>query len=82
MFFLILADSAISPRVSFFAISHNPNKVVVVISIGFFIFAIAAILIDWFVIDPFLQYFTLFYGVFFGYYAIRDTYDDTYVQSI
>ena len=79
MFFFLLADSVISSRFSFFANSHNPNKVVVFISVGFSIFTIAAILIDWFVIDPFLQYFTLFYGVFFGYYAIRDTYDDTYV---
>ena len=55
---------------------------VVFISIGFSILTIAAIVIDWFLIDPFLQYFTLFYGVFFGYYAIRDTYDDTYVHIV
>ena len=57
--------------------SHKPNKTVVYISIGFSIITIGAILIDWFVYDPFLQYVTLFYGVFFGYYAIRDIWDDT-----
>jgi hypothetical protein len=57
--------------------SHNPNKTVVYISIGFSILTIGVILIDWFLIDPFLQYFTLFYGVFFGYYAIKDIWDDT-----
>lgn len=51
----------------------------VYISIGFSIFTIGAILIDWLVFHPFLQYFTLFYGVFLGYYAVRDTWDDTYV---
>jgi len=57
--------------------SHKPNKTVIFLSIGFSVITIAVILIDWFVIDPFLQFFTLFYGVFFGYYAIRDIWDDT-----
>jgi hypothetical protein len=57
--------------------SHKPNKIVIGLLIGFSIFTIGIILIDLFVIDPFLQYFTLFYGVFFGYYAICDIWDDT-----
>lgn len=60
---------------------YNPNKTVVYISIGFSILTILAIIIDWFVIDPFLQYVVLFYGVFFGYYAIRDTWDDTVKET-
>jgi hypothetical protein len=58
------------------ALCHNPNQLVVKISIGFSVITVAAILIDWFVFDPFLQYFTLYYGCFFGYYAVRDIWDD------
>lgn len=51
------------------------------LSIAFSILTIAAILIDWLLVTPFLQYITLFYGVFLGYYACRDIWDDTYVHS-
>lgn len=57
--------------------SHDPNRIVVYICIGFLIITIGAIVIEWLVVDPFLQYVTLFYGVFLGYYACRDIWDDT-----
>lgn len=55
---------------------HNPNKTVVYISVGFSIVTIALILVEWFLFTPILQYFTLFYGSYFGYYAVRDIWDD------
>lgn len=58
-------------------IRHNPNRTVVYISLGFTTITLVAIVIDWFWFDPFLQYITLFYGTFLGYYAVRDIWDDT-----
>lgn len=55
----------------------KPNKVVIHIILAFTLVTLGPILIDWLVIDPFLQYFTLFYGVFFGQYACKDIWEDT-----
>jgi hypothetical protein len=63
------------------SLSTKPNKVVVYTVITFTIVTVGAVAIDWFLFDPFLQYFTLFYGVFFGYYAIRDIWDDTVAEN-
>ena len=57
----------------------KPSKVVVQLSFAFTIITIGVVLLDWLVFDPLLQYFILFYGVFFGYYACRDVWDDWYV---
>jgi len=73
MLFLILV--IFCPCSHFFR--TRPNHIVVYTVIFFTVVTIGAVLIEWLVYDPFLQYFTLFYGVFFGYYAIRDIWDDT-----
>ena len=58
------------------ALMWNPNKLVVKLSGGFMILTAIAMVIDLFVYKSFLQYLTLFYGVSFGYYAVKDTFDD------
>jgi Peptidase M50B-like len=63
------------------ALCYKPNNVVVYMSIGFCIVTFAIIYVDWFVFDPILPYFTLWYGVFFGYYGIRDIWDDTIKET-
>jgi len=50
----------------------NPNKLVVQLSTGFLVLTVIAILIEIFLLSPFLEYITLFYGVSFGYYAVKD----------
>jgi len=35
------------------------------------------LILEWFVFSPLLRYVTLFYGVFFNVYAVRDIWDDT-----
>uniref|UniRef100_A0A7S3L7Q9 Peptidase M50B-like protein n=1 Tax=Amphora coffeiformis TaxID=265554 RepID=A0A7S3L7Q9_9STRA len=55
----------------------NPNKLVVYISIFFTIVFGVAIYIEWYVYDPMLGFFTLFFGVFIGFYSVKDIYDDT-----
>jgi hypothetical protein len=62
--------------ISFLLCSYNPNGMVVGLVLGFCTITFAAVFIEWYAFDPFLQYVTLFYGVFFGVYSIRDIYDD------
>ena len=50
---------------------------VVGLSLGFSGLLLGAIFIEWFVFDPFLEFFTLFFGVFIGFYSVRDIYDGT-----
>ena len=59
----------------------KPNKVVIYIIVAFTLVTVGPMLIDWFVVDPFLQYFTLFYGVFFGQYACKDIWEDTIAHT-
>ena len=58
------------------ALMWNPNKLVAQLSIGFLVLTVIALIIEIFLFDPFLEYFTLFYGCSFGYYAVKDTFDD------
>ncbi|KAL7552206.1 hypothetical protein ACHAWF_016273 [Thalassiosira exigua] len=47
-----------------------------------FILTVAFILIDRLVIHPFLQYLTLFYGVFIGLFSVYDIYDDLITRTV
>ena len=55
--------------------SFSPNKIVVCLTVGFTILFGIALYVEWFVFEPFLGYFTLFFGVFIGYYSVFDIYD-------
>jgi hypothetical protein len=37
--------------------------------------------IEWFVFDHIIEYVALFYGVFIGFHAVRDIYDDLIVRT-
>lgn len=54
---------------------------VVFLSLGFSTITLLAIFIEWFVFDPVLPYVTLFYGVFVGFYSVRDIYDDLVTRT-
>lgn len=50
---------------------YKPNKVVVALSLCFSAINIACIIVEWFSgISPFLEYITLFYGVFIGWFSV------------
>jgi Peptidase M50B-like len=57
---------------------YKPNGLLVGISILFCVINVGAIFIEWFANLPFrfLSFVTLWYGVFFGYFAVIDIYDD------
>ena len=61
---------------------YSPNKLLIGLNIGFIIVTLAATLIEWFAFDPFLQFVTLFYGVFIGWYGIMDIWDDTISRTV
>ena len=50
--------------------------------IAFILITVGAILIDWLVFDPFIQYVTLLYGTFIGWYGIVDIWDDTISRTV
>lgn len=47
---------------------------VVAITLAFTIINVACIFVEWFVFTPLLNFVTLFYGVFIGYFAVRFVY--------
>ena len=49
------------------------------ISIFFIIVFGVAIYIEWYVYEPMLGYFTLFFGVFVGFYSVKDIFDGKFV---
>ena len=60
---------------------YKPNALTVGISLGFSAINIAAMLIEYLVFDPFLEYVTLFYGVYIGFFSVRDIYDDLITRT-
>lgn len=60
---------------------YKPNKLVVKISVAFTVINVACLLVEWRLFNPFLEYISLFYGVFVGWYSVRDVYDDTVKQT-
>jgi len=61
--------------------SFKPNGVMCGLSIGFSLINVIAVGVEWFVYDPILEYITLFYGVYIGYYAVFDIYDDLITRT-
>jgi hypothetical protein len=58
-------------------LKYSPNRLLVWLCISFIVITLTATLIDWLVFNPVLEYVTLFYGVFIGWYGIMDIWDDT-----
>ena len=61
---------------------YSPNGTLVGVCIGFIIITLTATLLDWLVYNPLLQFVTLFYGVFIGWYGLMDIWDDTISRTV
>mmetsp|Transcript_17036 Transcript_17036/g.46823 ORF Transcript_17036/g.46823 Transcript_17036/m.46823 type:complete len:237 (-) Transcript_17036:472-1182(-) len=61
---------------------YSPNRMLVGLCIGFFVITLGVTLLEWLVFDPLLQFVTLFYGVFVGWYGIMDIWDDTISRTV
>jgi len=55
--------------------------IVVVVSLVFTAINLACIFVEWFVFSPLLNFITLFYGVFIGYFSVIDIYDDLITRT-
>mmetsp|Transcript_21881 Transcript_21881/g.47547 ORF Transcript_21881/g.47547 Transcript_21881/m.47547 type:complete len:280 (+) Transcript_21881:102-941(+) len=60
----------------------SPNRTMVLLNLGFILLTVGFILMDQLVITPFLQYLTLFYGVFIGSFSVYDIYDDLITRTV
>ena len=63
------------------SLRYSPNSTVVMLSVGFTVITVGAMLIDWLLFHPFIEYVVLYYGVFIGFYSVRDIYDDLVVRT-
>jgi hypothetical protein len=52
--------------------SFSPNRLLVMLCLSFIVITLGVLLLDWFVFDPLIQYLTLLYGTFIGWYGIMD----------
>eukprot|EP00574_Skeletonema_japonicum_P002711 CAMPEP_0201728816 /NCGR_PEP_ID=MMETSP0593-20130828/17231_1 /ASSEMBLY_ACC=CAM_ASM_000672 /TAXON_ID=267983 /ORGANISM="Skeletonema japonicum, Strain CCMP2506" /LENGTH=333 /DNA_ID=CAMNT_0048221039 /DNA_START=16 /DNA_END=1017 /DNA_ORIENTATION=+ len=59
-----------------------PNATMVGLNIGFIVLTVAFILVDQLVFTPFLQFLTLFYGVFIGIFSCYDIWDDLITRTV
>lgn len=58
-------------------LAYSPNTIVIVLSLSFTVLTGVCIFLEWYVFDfLFLPYVTLYYGVFIGWYSLKDIYDD------
>jgi hypothetical protein len=54
----------------------------VYLNFGFILVTLAFVLIDWFVVDPFIQFVILYYGVTIGSFSVYDIYDDLITRTV
>mmetsp|Transcript_14112 Transcript_14112/g.27035 ORF Transcript_14112/g.27035 Transcript_14112/m.27035 type:complete len:257 (+) Transcript_14112:92-862(+) len=64
------------------ALCFQPNKLAIYMSLCFSVINIGVILVDYLVFDPFIQFVALFYGVFIGWLAVRDIFDDLIGRTV
>lgn len=65
------------------SLRFSPNGMLVGLTLGFSLFTLLFIFLDWFVFDPLLQYVTLYYGVFIGSFSVCKFFEEdcTLMQS-
>jgi hypothetical protein len=79
---IFLANSCVSNILGFAPCRYSPNQILVYLCIAFILITLGFLLIDWLVFDPLIQYLTLFYGTFIGWYGIMDIWDDTISRTV
>jgi hypothetical protein len=77
-----LASATIFILAMVISLKFSPNKTMVCLNLGFIVLTVAFILIDQLVINPFLQFLTLFYGAFIGSFSMFDIYDDLITRTV
>jgi hypothetical protein len=89
-FFIVLSGDRTASFISailfcialLFSLKYSPNKTMVLLNLMFVVITITFIVVDRTLTHPFLQYLTLFYGVFIGSFSIFDIYDDLITRTV
>lgn len=89
MFFVILSGGRVTATVGcvFFTLMliatlcYQPNRVLIYLALAYTVLNLSAILIDYYLFSPILQFLILYYGVTIGIYAITDVYEDAVVRE-
>ena len=89
-FFIVLSGDRTASFISailfcialIFSLKYSPNKTMVLLNLMFVVITIIFIVVDRTLTHPFLQYLTLFYGVFIGSFSIFDIYDDLITRTV
>lgn len=63
------------------SLCYKPNTMVVAISLAFTALNAGALFVEWFWFSPFLNFVSLFYGVFIGFFACIDIKDDLITRT-
>jgi len=61
---------------------YSPNRVMIKLSLGFFVLTVGCIAIEWYVFSPFLNFLTLYYGVSIGTFSVYDIRDDLIMRTV
>lgn len=64
------------------SLRFSPNSTLTMMSLGFSLLTIAFLLVDWFLVTPFIEFITLYYGVFIGAFSVYDIYDDLITRTV
>lgn len=70
---------ALAMAVSMF---FSPNRTMVLLNLFFIVVTVLFIVGDLLWLDPFVQFLTLFYGVFVGSFSVYDIYDDLITRTV
>ncbi len=64
------------------SLCYSPNRVLVILNLCYAVLTLGFVLVEWFWFTPILAYVVLFYGVFFGTYAVTDITQHLICRSI
>ena len=79
---LFFSKGFVSNTLGFAQCRYSPNQILIYLCIAFILITLGFLLMDWLVFDPLIQYLTLFYGTFIGWYGIMDIWDDTISRTV
>lgn len=90
MMFVILSGGRLTSTVAasglvvalLISLCYAPNRTMVYLNLCYAVLLLGFIYAEWFIFTPLLNYIVLFYGVFWGFFAIADIHSHTVLRSM
>lgn len=90
MIFVILSGGRLTAALAcalltlsmFLALCYSPNRLLVLLCLGYSIVNISVCIVEFYLYSPILQFLILYYGVTIGMFAIADIHEDTVVREV